>query len=102
MDVPALTRRGRGALGLKEMGMMLSRLRATELGGIGMLAERECRVDMMMRYCPFARPTLQEWLQNGSQIGVRESKTGKDMIRWVRRRRSYCRVFRGGRVALRT
>lgn len=48
-DVPALTRRGRGAgPGLKDIGMTLSKLRATELvGGMGMLAERDCRVDIV-------------------------------------------------------
>ena len=34
-------------MGLKDMGITLSRLRATVLGGIGMLAERDCRVDIV-------------------------------------------------------
>ena len=47
-DVPPLgTRAIRGAgEGLKDISITLSRLRATELGGIGMLAERDCREDM--------------------------------------------------------
>ncbi len=47
-DVPTLDRRGRGAgLGLKDMGITFSRLRATEVGGMGILAERDCRVDIV-------------------------------------------------------
>ncbi len=45
--VPALGTRARGAgEGLNDMGITFSRLRVTELGGIGMLAERDCRADM--------------------------------------------------------
>ena len=48
VDVPTLGTRARtGAVGLNVMGIACSRLRATELGGIGMLAERDCRVDML-------------------------------------------------------
>ena len=47
-DVPALGTRARGAgEGLNDMGITFSRLRVTELGGIGMLAERDCRADML-------------------------------------------------------
>lgn len=45
--VPALARRGRGAgLVLKDIGITFSRLRATEVGGMGMLADRDCRADI--------------------------------------------------------
>ena len=52
-DVPALgTRATRGAgEGLKDIGITLSRLRVIELGGIGILAERDCRVDMATVSC---------------------------------------------------
>ena len=47
-DVPALDTRARGAAEeLNDMGITFSRLRVTELGGMGMLAERDCRADMM-------------------------------------------------------
>ena len=46
--MPALgTRDRKGGGGLKDIGITLSRLRATEVGGIGMLAERDCRVDIL-------------------------------------------------------
>lgn len=46
--VVAELRRGRGAgVGLNDNGITFSRLRAVELAGMGMLAERDCRVDML-------------------------------------------------------
>ena len=49
LPVPAvLTGRVRAVgLGLKDKEITFSRLRAVELGGMGILAERDCRVDIV-------------------------------------------------------